>query len=849
MTVKRISSVQTYIYAVSFLVFVTIAFGVIIYFITSAAVKDQLGNRALGTASAVAVILEENPKGFRDFVETLDTGSDYYIRTKKLIEKIRFAYPDNITFITVEVRVSEDEVMYPLIGEKEGTDTYSPPGTVEPFTVTRRRAYDTQSAVKGDFVTTVWGTLMSAYVPMFDNRNGEFMGLVGTDISIDHYYAIMKNYLAVITVSTAMIILMGAVIIRLGKTRIQADRENVGKSEFLSRMSHEIRTPLNVILGLAEIEMRESHSDRTRLNLEKIHRSGSHLLEIVNDILDISKIEFGKFEIVPVEYEFASMVNDTIQLNVTRIGAKRIAFKLDADETIPAKLYGDERRIKQILNNLLSNAFKYTAEGEVRLRIGWERRNDAAWLYFTVEDTGSGIKQADLEKLFSEYTRFDTMVNRRIEGTGLGLSIARGLAEMMGGTITAESEYGKGSIFRVSLPQRIIDAGPIGKERAEKLRDFRFTEDRKENRETVVRSWMPYGRVLVVDDLAANLDVMTGLLTPYGLQVDTASSGREAVERIRKGEPRYDLVFMDHMMPEMDGVEAVRIIRDEIDGEYPLLVPIIMLTANALTGNRELFMERGFSDFISKPIDVRRLDAVLNRWVRDTQSEETLRAAEKQAGERTEGAGQAISGSGLDGEGRWLLDHPVEGADFAAALILYGDSGAALIPILKSFVTHTPPLLEKMNAHLETSLPDYTVEVHGLKGTCGAICADGTAALARELEFASKEGNADFVRSHHEELRRQTLDLTERLKSLLAEWDACRPAQEKEQRTEPDRELLARLSAATAEFNSNLTEEILGELEQYRYERGEELITWLREQAENFDYDAIHRRLEEPYEY
>ncbi|MDR1898691.1 MAG: response regulator, partial [Treponema sp.] len=606
------------------------------------------------------------------------------------------------------------------------------------------------------------------------------------------------------------------------QAREEALNSTRAKSVFLARMSHEIRTPLNAILGLSEVELQDNLPDKTRLNLEKIYHSGSHLLEIVNDILDISKIESGNFEIVPTEYELSTVINYTIRINVVRIGLKQIVFKLELDETIPAKLYGDELRIKQILSNLLSNAFKYTEEGEVSLGVGWERRNDAALLDFTVRDTGRGIKQADMEKLFSEYTQFDAAANRRIEGTGLGLSIARGLVETMGGTITVESEYGKGSVFRISLPQGIVDETPIGREAAENLENFRFADDRTRSRGNIIRSWMPYGKVLVVDDLPTNLDVMTGLLMPYGLRVDTVLSGREAVNRITAGEVRYDLVFMDHMMPEMDGVEAARFIRNEIGTDYAKTVPIVVLTANAIAGNRELFLESGFNDFIPKPIDIKQLDMVLNQWVRDKQSEETLREAENRAGERAEGAAQATQGD-ADAEGRWLLDHPVEGVDFSAALILYGGSGAALVPILTSFAIHTPPLLEKMDAHLETSLPDYAVEVHGLKGTCNAVCAGEAAALARELETAAVEGNAGFVRSRHDKLRQQALDLTKRLKALLAEWEARRPVRVKEERAGPDRELLARLSGAAAGFNSNVVEEVLGELVQYRYQRGEEL--------------------------
>jgi CheY-like chemotaxis protein len=318
-----------------------------------------------------------------------------------------------------------------------------------------------------------------------------------------------------------------------------------------------------------------------------------------------------------------------------RIGVKQLVFKLELDETIPIKLYGDELRLKQILNNLLSNAFKYTEEGEIRLLVSWERRGNEAWLNITVKDTGRGIKEEYLDKLFSEYTQFEAASQRRIEGTGLGLSIARGLVETMGGSIEVESVYGKGSVFRASVPQGIVDGKPIGRELAEELQDFRFIRNRNRGRgNSFVRSSMPYARILVVDDLQTNLLVMKGLLMPYGLKADMVLSGKEAVERIRAETVHYDVVFMDHMMPEMDGIEAVRIIRTEINSEYALTVPIIALTANAIEGNRKMFLESGFSDFISKPIDIKQLDTVLNRWIRDKQSEATLQEAEKIAKNR-----------------------------------------------------------------------------------------------------------------------------------------------------------------------------------------------------------------------
>ncbi|MDR3146750.1 MAG: response regulator, partial [Treponema sp.] len=267
---------------------------------------------------------------------------------------------------------------------------------------------------------------------------------------------------------------------------------------------------------------------------------------------------------------------------------------------------------------LLSNAIKYTEEGSVTLSVSW-RQNETGILSFTITDTGRGIRKENMGKLFSAYTQFETAANRSAQGTGLGLSITKGLVEHMGGTIAVESEYGKGSAFKVQIPQQARGETIIGKETAESLRSFQFHDSGRKRGVNFIRHEMPYGKVLVVDDIEINLDVMTGILMPYHLQVDTALSGKEAIEKIKAGEPRYDLIFMDHMMPEMDGIEATRIIRG-IDSDYARNAPIIALTANAIAGNREMFLVNGFNDFISKPIDIKMLDAVLNHWIKDKQS-------------------------------------------------------------------------------------------------------------------------------------------------------------------------------------------------------------------------------------
>jgi signal transduction histidine kinase/CheY-like chemotaxis protein len=390
-----------------------------------------------------------------------------------------------------------------------------------------------------------------------------------------------------------------------------AESASRAKSEFMATMSHEIRTPLNAIIGLSDIELRKNSNKVAGDTIKKIRRSGSTLLGLINDILDISKIESGNFEVIPSEYDPAEMVGDAVRLNIVRIGDKPIAFVLAVDENLPSKFIGDELRIKQILNNILSNAIKYTAKGEVTLSVYLAEGNI---LVFKVSDTGMGIRKEDMGRLFTEYSQFDTKANRKIEGTGLGLAITRMLLELMDGTVEVESEYGKGSVFTVKIPQQIADPLPLGKKKTAKLEQLDSFDEEKPV-EISVNSAMTGLKVLAVDDVEINLEVVKGLLEPYGFVVDAALSGREAIEKLRSENPRYDLILMDHMMPEMDGIETVRIIRGEIESNYARTVPIIALTANALAGNEEMFMEHGFNGFLSKPIDIARLDEMLGKWV------------------------------------------------------------------------------------------------------------------------------------------------------------------------------------------------------------------------------------------
>jgi signal transduction histidine kinase/DNA-binding response OmpR family regulator len=416
-------------------------------------------------------------------------------------------------------------------------------------------------------------------------------------------------------------------ITELYNAKEQAVMANRVKSDFLAKMSHEIRSPMNAILGITEMQLeKEGLPPDVAEAMDRMHNSGYLLLNIINDILDLSKIESGKMELTPVNYDFASMLNDTVQLNLMRFDSKPIQFSLKVDENIPVRLHGDDLRIKQILNNIISNAFKYTESGTVEMSASAvvSSPDKPVMLVFRVSDTGYGMTQKQVDTLFDDYSRFNAETNRQIEGTGLGMSITKHFIDMMHGDISVKSELGKGSVFTLWIPQGYVDSDVLGREGTDYLQQLhsgRQTHQKKASH--IKREYMPYGRVMVVDDMEPNLYVAKGLLAPYGLSIDTAANGPEAIEKIKGGQ-EYDIIFMDHYMPEMDGMEAVKIIRG-----LGYKRPIVALTANALVGQARVFLENGFDGFISKPIDIRQLDSVLNKLVRDKYPVETVDAARK----------------------------------------------------------------------------------------------------------------------------------------------------------------------------------------------------------------------------
>jgi signal transduction histidine kinase/FixJ family two-component response regulator/HPt (histidine-containing phosphotransfer) domain-containing protein len=672
---------------------------------------------------------------------------------------------------------------------------------------------------------------------------------------------------------------------RLEELKEAAETASLTKSNFLANMSHEIRTPMNAITGMAELLLRGDLSGEARGYAQDIKQAGNNLISIINDILDFSKIEAGRLEIIPIEYLLSSLINDTVNIIRMRIGEKPLRFYTNIDGNIPNGLVGDEIRLRQVLLNLLSNAVKYSERGYISLTMTTEKReSERIWIEITVTDSGKGMKPEDMAKLFSDFVQVDMKQNRGIEGTGLGLAITKRLCQAMGGDISVESEYGKGSIFTVHIPQGINsrDSFAMVEDAANKkvlvyegravyaksvcwslsnmgvpyvmtstLEEFAealFREEwyyvfsgyglyerirsvmdkgsfsgrnmpplalmvewgteaqlpnarfvslpvqslsianvlngRADSRSftessDIIRFSIPRAQLLIVDDLSTNLKVAEGLLSPYRAQVDTCLSGIQAIEMVKR--KNYDLVFMDHMMPDMDGIEATALIRAweaelEAQGIVRFAVPIIALTANAVMGMREMFLEKGFSDFLAKPIDISKMDEILGRWIPKEKREEKKGNGDRRSGDRRTGdrrSGTLDSSSNNDPNYQLPTTNYqliIPGIDTAKGIVMTGGTLTAYKQVLSLFRTDAQdrlPLLQ--NVPVAEALPAFVTHVHALKSASASLGAVEVSGEAARLEAAGRAGNLAFIQENLSSFTRQLAELIEGIAAALDE--------------------------------------------------------------------------------
>lgn len=691
------------------------------------------------------------------------------------------------------------------------------------------------------------------------------------------------------------------------------------KSNFLANMSHEIRTPMNAVIGMAEMALRGNLSDEERGYIQQIKASGRSLLAIINDILDFSKIESGKMELNESEYTVMSIINDTVNIVMTRIGEKDITLLVDADPDIPYQLYGDDIRIKQVLVNFANNAVKFTESGSVKITMRFEYVGQEGSLVVSISDTGIGIKEEDMEKLFTSFQQVDSKRNRNIEGTGLGLVISREFVRLMGGGIFVESTYGVGSTFSFRIPQRIVSSIPsvslsefrlyrtasyiadhyvaegyrqaisgfkIENRECSSVEDvreciesgvefvfinyplwndeldamFKDSESTKailiiDPRKDIVTSpnigrmnqpvyslgvalainhqgmktfesdtsalnikfEAPEAQILIVDDNAINLTVATGLLSPFRMAITVAASGREAVELVEKN--KFDIVFMDHMMPDMDGIEATQIIRS-MEGEYFKNLPIIALTANAINNAREMFLSSGMDDFVAKPIEMTDITSKLRKWLPYEKIKNVVSEDKRQIEKALQADSEDMDIEGIDVS---------TGMSFAGTMDLY----RKILTDYHAVIEKKAKLIEQYEA--EENIGDYTIEVHALKSASKLIGATELSERAARLEACGHQGELGPIKAETAallELYRSYIPILEPYINVAAEEG------EEEIAAEALNAKLSQLCEVLDDFDIDTAGSIIEELNNFKFSgRAAELRSSLKAAVEEMEYD------------
>ena len=597
----------------------------------------------------------------------------------------------------------------------------------------------------------------------------------------------------------------------------KAEDSSRAKSVFLSNMSHEIRTPINAVLGMNEMIIRESTSKTITSYAMNIERAGKNLLSIINDILDISKIDSGQMKVINAPYRLSSLLNDAANMVMFRAHEKGLEFRIDADESLPDSFEGDEVRIRQVLANVLSNAVKFTDKGSVALCVKGEKiSDDTLRLIFTVSDTGEGIKHEDLGRIFAKFERLNLSRNRSIEGTGLGLAISKNLLVMMGGEISAESDYGKGSTFTVSIPQKVISWECTGNFR-EKFERIMHEEEPRSEYLTA-----PEARILAVDDTAMNLTVIEGLLAKTKIHIDTALSGAESLGMTLKN--HYDLIFMDQMMPEMDGTQAFHAIREQTDG-LNVSTPVVCLTADAVSGARERYLAEGFTDYIAKPVGWSDLEGVLMKYL---PPEKIIMSAEDDTGIQDEAKTELQEFYGT-----------IDGLNYSDA-VKFCATEEILTNTLKTFYQSIDVNIKAIDEFLrDKDYKNYTIKVHALKSSARLIGAGELSADAKYLEDCGNALNVEEIESRTPKLLEDYAWLKEKLSPLYAE-DENLP----EISVEDLREMYEAVKEFACSFDIDAVDGIIEQARHYRIPEEEKAHFEAVETAvRNMDWEALNEAL------
>ena len=693
-----------------------------------------------------------------DALASIDESSVGSAEYNKIYDELTI-FRDNVELEYVYV-LREDAAAYFFVLDTDPDEPASY-GDVAKTTDALHLAGNGTAAVDEEPYTDQWGEFYSAYSPVRDS-DGRIVGIVVVDFSSawfenqisDQTNEIVISYLIILILSQIVAALLAFFIVRpyvraqgkLFEEKTRAESANHAKSDFLANMSHEIRTPINAVLGMNEMILREGRNAQeltdsdTQARKEAIkniviyagdvENAGHNLLAIVNDILDFSKIEQGNMELMESPYQLSSMLNDLSNMTLFKARDKGLEFVIDVDESLPDELFGDEMRVKQILTNLLNNAVKYTEHGIIRFKLRGERRDDTIVLTASVKDTGIGIKTEDKEKLFEDFQRLER--NSTNPGSGLGLPITQRLLGMMNGTITVESEYGKGSLFTVTIPQTVVKDDPVG--------DFkkRF-EDNVLNAGVYRESFRaPDAHILIVDDTKMNLAVVVNLLKNTKMKIDTAYSGAGAIALCEIH--RYDLILMDQRMPEMDGTETFHLIRESETGASKDS-PVICLTADAVVGAKERYLAEGFTDFLTKPIDSYALEKMLIKYLPQDKIE---RISEEENESRRE---ETVAGA----EG---LDALLEGGIDPKVGLPYCQNDKAFYESMLAEYAHSCAEKEALilKSYAESDWDSYAIHVHAIKSTSKMIGALAVSELAAKLEAAANAGDVSEIRKDHDDL-------------------------------------------------------------------------------------------------